>query len=292
MAEIVNGVVGATNQVTVPVIDNKEDPKHVEEMVKKAEGSEDNKSTEKLLAGKYKTEEELQKGILELIKKQSNNNLEAFYKELESKTLGQQKQKQQEEVKKQSNPVVNNSDKVVDVLTKFGIDISELNNDFVKNQGKLSEAMYEKLAKAGFPKYLVDGYIEGQKAIAAQAQLELYKITQGEENYKAMLEWAEANLSDEDIEAFNNSFQNAANSGNISQMKFVIEALYNRFIQNGGRNSTSSLLHGETTVSFVNSGERYESLAQMKADMSDPKYKNDPAFREKVIRKLANSNIM
>lgn len=286
-------VIGSTNQVTVPAIDNKEDPKHVEEMIKKAEGTADNKSV--LLAGKYKNEEELQKGILELIKKQANGNLEAFYKELETKTLGgsqQQQQKQQEEVKKQSNPVVNNSDQVVDILTKSGIDINELNNDFIKNQGKLSEAMYEKLAKAGFPKFLVDGYIEGQKAIATQTQFELYKITQGEENYKAMLQWAEANLSDEDVEAFNSSFQNAASSGNIAQMKFVIEALYNRFVQNGGRNSTSSLLHGETTVSFVNSGERYESLAQMKADMSDPKYKNDPAFREKVIRKLANSNIM
>lgn len=36
----------------------------------------------------------------------------------------------------------------------------------------------------------------------------------------------------------------------------------------------------------------YQSKAQMTADMKDPRYKKDPAFRKQVEEKIGRSNIM
>ena len=47
---------------------------------------------------------------------------------------------------------------------------------------------------------------------------------------------------------------------------------------------------GETGV--TTSGLKYESMAQVKADMSNPKYASDPAYRKQVEDKLARSTII
>ena len=76
-----------------------ESQEHIDEMVAKAEGKEPKQEVqnsaeggkeEQLLAGKYKTEEDLQKGILELLKKDQGEDLESLYKNLESQ-MGKQK---------------------------------------------------------------------------------------------------------------------------------------------------------------------------------------------------------
>ena len=51
-----------------------------------------------------------------------------------------------------------------------------------------------------------------------------------------------------------------------------------------------NLTVGETGT--ATSGLKYESMAQVKADMSNPKYANDPAFRKQVEDKLARSTII
>ena len=42
----------------------------------------------------------------------------------------------------------------------------------------------------------------------------------------------------------------------------------------------------------VSTQPRYESLAQLTSDMSDPRYAEDPAFRSKVAARLQNSNVL
>ena len=51
-----------------------------------------------------------------------------------------------------------------------------------------------------------------------------------------------------------------------------------------------NLTTGENAT--ASTGIRYESMAQVKADMSNPKYEKDPAFRKEVEEKLARSTII
>jgi len=37
---------------------------------------------------------------------------------------------------------------------------------------------------------------------------------------------------------------------------------------------------------------RYESIAELQKDMSDPRYQKDPAYRKRVEDKLGRSNIL
>ena len=70
--------------------------------------------------------------------------------------------------------------------------VVDASKEFFENEGQLSEETYEKLAKAGLPKELVDSYADGMAALAEKQQEELNSLTQG--NYESMVEWANENL--------------------------------------------------------------------------------------------------
>ena len=124
---------------------------------------------------------------------------------------------------------------------------------------------------------MVDSYIDGQKSLAAEYQGELYSYAGGEENYEQMSEWATENMSDDEIDAYNDAIV----SGNPSQAKLAIEALHSRYVKENG--SAPSLVGGKASSSV----DTYASWAQVTADMAKPEYKKDPAYRQAVSNKLA-----
>lgn len=99
-----------------------------------------------------------------------------------------------------------------------------------------------------------------------------------------MIEWASKNLSEGEIQAYNA----AVSSGTPEQISFAVEGLYARYSRTVS-SPPPGLIRGSTTPS---TGAGYTSIAQLQQDMSDPRYKNDPAFRKQVEQKLANSNIL
>ena len=160
-----------------------------------------------------------------------------------------------------------------------GLDFESLRNEFSES-GELSNKTYDDLQARGIPRDMVDSYIDGQKSLAAEFQGELYSYAGGEENYEQMSEWATENMSDDEIDAYNDAIV----SGNPSQAKLAIEALHSRFVKENG--SAPSLVGGKASSSV----DTYASWAQVTADMAKPEYKKDPAYRQAVSNKLARSN--
>lgn len=288
MAEILN-----VTPETTP-----EDPSYVQEMVAKAEGrstqegGETGSESGKLLAGKYKTEEDLRKGITELLFKDKDTAaLEKLYKELES-GLGRNKATEQEPSKdegsdKNDEPekspslqIKEQQEQASNLLKKAGLDLEEFNREFAET-GKLSEDSYEKLMKAGFPRQMVDAYIAGLQALAEKQAQQLYEITGGKENYEAMIQWAAVNLSAADRDWFNSVIY-------TEQATLAVEALWSRYTRAKG-NPPKTMLRGGRSV---DAEDVYESQAQLIKDMQDPRYETDPAFRRKVAEKLRRSNIL
>ena len=169
------------------------------------------------------------------------------------------------------------------VVQKAGLDMTALNAEFAA-AGTLSDESYEKLNAVGFDKAVVDNYVAGQHALVQQFQNDVMSATPGgSEKYGEMIEWAKVNMTEAQIATYNT----AVSTGNKDQAKLAVAGLGASFTAAVG--SEPRLQGGRTTGA---SADVFESMAQMKSAMSDPRYKADPAYRSAVATKLGRSNIM
>lgn len=206
----------------------------------------------------------------------SGEDMAKAYGELE-KQFTQSRQQSSQETSDQSDS--DSSGDARQAVENAGLDFDALQNEFAES-GELSENTYKDLEARGIPRDMVDSYIEGQQSLATRYQGELYQYAGGEDNYNEMSEWATENMSDDEIDAYND----AISSGNPSQARLAIDGLVARYRNGGGAQPT---LVGGRASSTV---ESYESWAQVTADMAKPQYAKDPAFRQTVQNKLARSN--
>lgn len=171
---------------------------------------------------------------------------------------------------------------VSDFLNENGIDYFALSQEYAEN-GSLSDEAYESLAKVGIPKYIVDSYIDGQTAITTQIRSRAFDIAGGEEEYGAMIRWAQANLSQGEIDSFNASLD----TRDPDQAMFAIKGLASQYRSDVGK--SPKLVTGETGG---NSAGAFQSLAELTQAMADPRYAKDPAYRQAVGEKLRRSKVL
>jgi hypothetical protein len=191
-------------------------------------------------------------------------DLAKAYGELETK-LGQPKE---EEVVKEETTEVN-----------YETAISDASEEYAE-KGELSEDTYQKLQQQGLSKLMIDNYIAGQQAIVNQQQMEITNEIGGIQEYQKLSAWAAEALSDSDLEAYNETVE----SGTVAQAKFAIKSLYSQFQAAGAPKLAQGAVNGTGVPPF-------QSRAQVTAAMSNPAYKNDPAYREEVLQRLARSNV-
>lgn len=219
-------------------------------------------SSEDKILGKFDSYEDLEKAYSEL---QSN-----FTKSRQEETQGDAEEAPAEE------------EVVREAVEDAGLDFNALSNEYFENEG-LADESYESLEKAGIPREMVDSYIAGQEALLDASKGQVYNSVGGEETYTAMTEWAADNLEDAQIDAYNT----AVNSGDMNQALLAASGLRAMYEASSGSEPARSI-SGQARASV----DSYASLAQMKADMADPRYAADSAFREQVAQKLSRSNIM
>lgn len=147
-----------------------------------------------------------------------------------------------------------------------------------EEKGELSENTYKKLASNGLPRELVDAYIAGQVAVSTQQTNQVMDAVGGEGNYAAMSEWAEENLSKEEVAAYDQM----VTSGSLEQATMAARGLFAQFRSGGG--ISPNLLQGSTSGSAV---KPFSSAAQVTEAMKDTRYKNDPAYRQTVEQRLS-----
>ena len=252
-----------------------EDPNHEQAMIDKIDAANQVPASEPTPSTEDKIEDRPQ-WLPEKFK--SPEDMAKAYAELESK-LGKPTEPPKEEPKA-NEPT---DQQAADELASKGLDLAEFSAEFNQN-GQLSPESYEKLEKAGYPRNIVDQFVEGQKARAALYESEIKSTAGGDSQFNEMVEWARANLTPAEINAYNA----AVDSGDLAKAKLAVAGVAQKF--QASRPSEPSLFKGATSASP--SMEAYESIAQLQKDMASPEYKSDPAFRSKVERKLANSNIL
>ena len=157
-------------------------------------------------------------------------------------------------------------------------------DEFSKN-GSLSDKSYQSLEKNhGLSKQLVDGYIEGQKAIGDAHTQAVHDTVGGKDKYSDLIDWAGKNLSEQEQSAFNR----IVDGGSIDEAKFAVQGLMTRagMVNNPKQ---PELFEG---TSDVTPKDNFGSVAQVTDAMQDPRYEKDPAYRKQVIDKLARSSVI
>ena len=139
---------------------------------------------------------------------------------------------------------------------------------------------------------LVNAYLEIQanNPQAAQQSVEMSEaqVNQvqnaagGEANWNAVTAWAQSNLPETQIDAFDS----VVDSGNPAAIGIAFQGIQSQYNEANGYEGR--MLQGKPARS---SGEVYRSQAELVSAMSDPRYDNDPAYRADVIAKLDQSDL-
>ena len=227
---------------------------------------------EGLLAGKYKSAEDLEQAYLSLQKKLGQ---EEDYEEGEE---GYTEEEESDEEVSPNAPAVSL--------------INEASDEYYANDGQLSEETISRFSEMS-SQDLVNAYVEmhengqvGQQQQAVElsdAQVNsVMNAAGGESNYNQVVEWAASNLNDRQIDAFDS----VVDSGNPAAIGIAFQGLQSAYNEANGYEGR--MLQGKAPAS---SGDVYRSQAELVAAMGDPRYDTDPAYRADVVQKLEQSDL-
>jgi len=210
----------------------------------------------------------------------SAEDMAQAYSELEKK-LGQAPKEDTEESEQVEEKAEDETEQTEENSSEAYQAVAEASKEFFENDGQLSEETYNALEKAGLPRDLVDSYAAGQQALLQSEEGQIKGVAQG--NYDAMAEWANENLPQEEIDAFDE----AVTGGTISQAKLAVQGLYARYQNEVGAKPklTQGAVSGASTMPF-------KSMQELARAQSDPRYKSgDKAYHEEIDRRLSVSSI-
>ena len=243
---------------------------------------------ENMLAGKYKSAEELETAYLELQKKLGESPASTAEDTAEPAQEFEFYSEDGSVNYETANEVY--GEQLGNTFKDNDIDPFEMNKHFVENNGTLSDEMYDKLGQAGLSKSLVDSYLKGVReevgfdapaATLTDAEIaDVKSIANGEEGYQSLMNWAGNNLSKEDQD----NYDQVLTTGNKTAIKFAVKALMGQYEDANGRDS--KIVTGKESPQ-----ESYRSMAEVVRDMNKPEYTQDQAFRDDVLRKLSASNL-
>lgn len=140
--------------------------------------------------------------------------------------------------------------------------------------GDLTAESYAELKEAGVPEALAKQFVRGAIADQQQTLAKIHTECGGKEAVDTAVAWAAKNLPQPTIDALNTQLAS-------TNPEIVINAL--RGIQARAQ-GPSGTVAAKTGGNF--GPVPYESEAQWKADLRDPKFNLDPAFRAHVTAKL------
>jgi hypothetical protein len=226
-----------------------------------------------LIGGKFKSQDDLLKAYEELQKKLGQDTPEP-----DEEPTEEQPEVSEEVPEEEAPEEVAESEAV---LTRAA--------DEYAQGGELTEESIEALSQMD-SKDLIKAYVdfysknaqkyEQAKDLQATEQRAIMNIAGGEDAYGEMMQWASQNLDPQEIDSYNS----VTNSGNVSAIKFAVEALKSRYVADVGQER--ELVTGRKAPS---KSKVFRSNAELARAIADPRYQSDPAYRMDVEQKLANS---
>jgi hypothetical protein len=184
----------------------------------------------------------------------------------------------------QDGPTPEEREAAEEATKKAGLDLMEVQAEW-DTEGGLSDETYDALEAAGYPREAVDVYIEGLLARTNAGTNAAYGVVGGEDAYSEMVQWASENLSDEEIEVYDE----AVNSRNQAKILAAVRGLNAQWTQAVMQEASEEPDEEITPKGNGSTASRYATLDDYMADLNDPRYDSNESFRNSVIAKLARS---
>ena len=228
-------------------------------------GEDMERQQETKLAGKYENAQELEKA----------------YQELERK-LGEKSEPVSEESESEIEPDEEVSDdyepNLLDALWEEGTNDSLTEETFeeLKNMDPVDVAkmaMEQRNRMQGAPQ---------SRDFTDQDVDQIQGLVGGEENYNQMLGWAQQAMPSQEIELFDA----VMDQGNPLAAYFAVQSMALRYQDSVGREG--QMVTGKAPKA---KGDVFNSQQEMVQAMEDPRYNDDPAYRDAIMQKLERSNI-
>ena len=231
---------------------------------------------EELLAGKYKDAQELEKAYVELQKKLgdkgSGDSSEARNSEDSEEVESEEGREEEEEAE-----VDTSKDGFLDTLWEEATGKDDYSKETLEELSKMDAADIADM-HLRYRQQVEDSRPE----ITEQQVTELKGVAGGEQQYTEMLQWAKDSLNPQEIQMFDTVMER----GDPLAAFFAVRSLAYRYQDSLGREGTMV-----TGTAPKGDGSQFTSQAEVVEAMSDPRYDRDPAFRQKIMKKLERSDI-
>jgi hypothetical protein len=250
------------NEITLNPSEQIEGEFSAEELDSLAVGEKLAEQEQQLLAGKYQSAEELERGYLELQKR------------LSSPAEEEPQVEEAPEAEEEEEEVEVDGDLFDAIMESYRT--GEWDDNLVEEVGKMDPIDVANM-------FLTKQGEAQQTAVATEEDVtQIQDSVGGVDEYQNMLQWAGQNLSEQEI----NLYDAAMDRGDPLTMFFAAQALNSRYQDAVGYDG--EMLTGSAPRNTSNG---FRSQAELIAAMSDPRYDKDPAYRQDIADKLAVSNI-
>jgi hypothetical protein len=248
------------NEITLNPYEQVEGELSAEELDSLQVGEQLAEQEQQLLAGKYKSAEELERGYLELQKRLSGKE--------EPEVEAQEEAPEQEEAPNEEG--LDLYDTIMESYRTGEWDPEVVNTVEGMNPVDVANMFLEKGGTQQAPQATSNDIAQIQESVG------------GTTEYQNMIQWAGQNLSEQEVAMYDA----VMDRGDPLGMFFAAQALNARYQDAIGYDG--EMLTGNAPR---NTGDAFRSQAELVAAMSDPRYDKDPAYRADVADKLERSNI-
>ena len=220
------------------------------------------------LAGKYKNAQELEKAYIELEKKLGTQD------KTDAPSEDSQDPPETEAKDEKKEDKSDDNDTILDQLWEQAQD-NKYSDETISELNKMSSSdiakMHLKYRAANQPKSLSENDVK-----------ELKGVVGGDENYANMMDWATKSLNKQEIDMFDAVME----KGDALAAFFAVRSLayrYNDAVGYDGKMVTGKAPKQTSDV--------FRSQAEVVKAMGDPRYENDPAYRQDIMEKLQRSDV-
>lgn len=168
-------------------------------------------------------------------------------------------------------------------LSNKGVDWNVLEKEYTDN-GELSKESLEALEKAGYPKSVVDAYINGMEAEYERLANHVVESVGGVEQFTKLQNFAKTQNAD-----YQKMWNDTMNSGNVLAIKTMLSGIQSDMIAVQGTQKSTIMGSGSTGAGSGDTG--FSSRQDMIKAMSDPRYGKDKAYTHAVEQKVINSKL-
>ena len=220
-------------------------------------GEQMQEAQDNLLAGKYKNAEELEKGYLELQQKLSSNQ--------------PAEKAEPEQTEESAEP------SILDRIWEESTSREEFSPELTEEISKMSST---ELANMYLDYRQANEGAEPARDFSQEEIQQLQGVVGGKENYTNMIDWAQKSLNETEV----NMFDAVMAKGDPLAAFFAVRSL--AYAYNDAVGYDGNVVQGKAPRQNT---DQFRSQQELITAMSDPRYENDPAYRQDVMDKLTRS---